>query len=206
MTLPCSCMSVLTWTHCLLRQNDHKHVWSNTFPAGCSCLDDSNLQKGSTNLPLSAVHYIKQCVPSKWFGHLGVGFDPGILEPGCPGTDRSCLSNRTTTTKTCKVNYLWRGFKFKNTADIGQKDFTAFPFKWPVLHHFKLFKAGSHYENKWQGFKITGPNLGRANVITGHYGQTNLNAGCYGQPYWVCKKVSEGAEVHILLQGWKEVL
>lgn len=57
-----------------------------------------------------------------------------LWDPRGSAADCSCPSNRTTTTKTCKVNYLWSGFKFKNTADIGQKDFTPFPFKWPVFH------------------------------------------------------------------------
>lgn len=70
---------------------------------------------------------------------------------------------------------------------------------------FQAVWAGSHYENKWQGFKITEPKLGWVNVITAHYGQTNLNGGCYGQPCWVCKAQQEGAEFHVLQQAWKEV-
>lgn len=40
-----------------------------------------------------------------------------------------------------------------------------------------------------QGFKITEPNVGGADVA-GHYGQTDLNGCCYGKPYWLCKVLS----------------
>lgn len=52
-------------------------------------------------------------------------------------------------------------------------------------------RPGLRYKNKWRGFKITEPKLGRPNVITGHYGQTNLNGRCSGQPRWVCKAPRE---------------
>lgn len=104
---------------------------------------------------------------------------------------RRCPSNRTTATKMHRVNCLWTPLKFWSTADICQRDCTRPSIQMACFASVRQARPGSHYENKWQGFKITEPKFGRTNVITSHYGQTNLNGWCYGQPCWVCKPPRE---------------
>lgn len=101
---------------------------------------------GSTNASVSAVCYIKQGVPFKEFSHLeGFGALSNTLEPGCSGADRCCPSNRTKTTKTCKVNYRWMGFKFRSTADkrisLPSIQMTCFASFWEVRARWRKLRG-----------------------------------------------------------------
>ena len=78
------------------------------------------------------------------------------------------------TTKTCKVNYLWTEFKCQNTADIGEKEFSPLHSNDLLCIIQRQARQNGDYENKARSSNITEPDLGRANVITGHCGQTDL--------------------------------